>query len=326
VRRWRTPERDFGTWIGDPDDVWTRAAEELVSAGQADSTRRNREFALARFDEFCCEERVANIPASTHVIIAFLNALPGWRSHGNLASYALAIRDRQLAAGLEDPLTPALAQALVGFRRQRSGAVQQHYALEADQVAALVHTIRTFPMSRDDPMLHLCRLRDIALVLLTFSQNLQFHHSRHVLRAQLLLLPKSIVVRCRDEVGRDLFIGPGRDPRTCPVTALRQYLGARADTSPYVFAPHKYDRGQPLGPTIFTTSLRRYARAAGIPARLFSPTSLRRGAVRAAVAAGADPGQTLSHLGIRSMAALERVMRCRRSPAFGAAHADRLQP
>jgi hypothetical protein len=145
-----------------------------------------------------------------------------------------------------------------------------------------------------------------------------------LLRVQLLMGPKAIVVLCRDEVGRDLFLGPGNDPQTCPVAALRRYMRARTDSSPYVFAPHKYDIGQPLGPTIFTTKLARYARAAGIPPRLFSPTSLRRGGASAAVAANADVGAALSNLGIHKVATLEKLAKCRRSPAsLGRADAAR---
>jgi integrase len=311
-----TPEHLFGTWDDATGDAVVLAGDDLVRHGQAATTRQKREFALARFDEFCSEERLPNLPAGVNTIVAFLNALPDSRSYSSLEGFVMAIRDRQLAAGLDDPLTPALAQALVGFKRERSGRVRHTYALEADQVRALVETIRNLPMVRDDQIIHLCRLRDIALILLTFSKNLLFCHARVLLRVQLMLQPRAIVIRCRDEIGRDLFVGPGRDPLTCPVAALRRYLRARTDASPYVFAPHRFDRGQPLGTTVFTTALHRYARAAGIPPRLFSPTSLRRGAARAAAAANADLGQTLSNLGILNVVTLQKLTNTRRSPAF----------
>lgn|GEM_PF-4285737 len=316
MRSAKTPERLFGSWTGTSDAEIVRAAADLLRNGEAESTRAKRKLAVTLFDEFCIEECVPNVPADAATIIAFLNALPASRGHANLETYVNAIRDRQLSAGLEDPLTPTVARALVGFHRRSCGRPQQRYALEVDQVAALVDMIRTLPMPRDDQILHLCRLRDIALILLTFSQNVQFCYSRLFLRAQLLDEPKTIVVRCRDEIGRDLFVGPGRDPRTCPVAALRTYLRARTDSSPYLFAAHKNDRGLPLTPQVFTNRLQSYVRAAGLSRRLFSPTSLRRGAARAAAAANADAGQALSHLGIRSLKVLNNLAKSKRSPVF----------
>lgn len=142
-----------------------------------------------------------------------------------------------------------------------------------------------------------------------------FVKARLLLRAQVLDHGKGITALPHD-VGRDLFIGPGRHPKTCPIAALRRYLKRRTDSSPFLFAGHWLDKGLPLGPNAFNSALQRQARKAGIPPRSFSPFSLRCGAAREAARNKVDPAVSMTNLGIRDLWVFQSLAAAKRSPGL----------
>lgn len=141
-------------------------------------------------------------------------------------------------------------------------------------------------------------LRDTAILELFFSTGLRVSELANLLIEQVNLTIDEFTVKGKGSKHRVVFLSDAAKK------AVKRYLDARQDTSPYIFVRH--DRaaivtvGQPLTPRSIQRLVDRYARAAGIT-KAVTPHTLRHTFATDLLRNGADIRSVQSLLGHESI-------------------------
>jgi len=203
---------------------------ELAKEGKAPNTRRAYESDWTSWVKFCEAEDFVPLPADpdqvklylTHLTTEF--GLSGKKLRPRTAERHLAaINTTHCAMGLTfDRHNPALVKTLDGIRRKFHVSQNGARALRTEHIIALC---KTFGLDRRSQ-------RDKAIILLGFAGGFRRSEIVSLNVGDLEFKDKTLRVMLRksktDQVGkgRTIVILPGRNPKTCPVAAVRAWLGA----------------------------------------------------------------------------------------------------
>jgi len=205
------------------------AAAELAENAKAPNTRRAYESDWASWVKFCVSQNFVPLPADPDHVTLYLThlttefGLAGKKLRPRTAERHLAaINTTHCALGLTfDRHNQALTKTLDGIRRKFRVSQKGARAFRTEDIIALC---KTFGLDRRSQ-------RDKAIILLGFAGG--FRRSEIVgLNVEDLEFKDGILrVMLRksktDQVGkgRTIVIMPGRNSETCPVAAVRTWLG-----------------------------------------------------------------------------------------------------
>jgi integrase len=210
-----------------------------------------------------------------------------------VASIAVA---HKLAGHRLDNRHPAIADVLVGIRRELGGRAKPKKAISVDE---LRHMVRKLPAT-------VAGTRDRAILLIGFAGAFRRSELTALDFVDLNVNTRGVAITVRrsktDQQGQGATIGIPRSRKaTCPVAALEAWLSTlirtdrtggsdTPDSSP-VFRPisrHGLISGLRLSDEALADVVKHAAKRIGLDPRQYAGHSLRRGFMTAASAAGAD--------------------------------------
>ena len=292
-----------GDTAGEPDPGASLLPGDLASVGsyvaaaRAGSTREAYRRDLAAWTAWCTARGLPpHLPADPLQVAAWLAAMAdAGHSPAYVSRRLSALNDAHRGSGHVPPGdSPGVRRTLAGIRRTaaRTGyRPRRARALDTATVRALVEDLPDSPAG----------VRDRALILLGYALGLRASDlvwlriedltpAGHGGLDVLLRFSKTD----QDGAGETLALAEGVRAATCPVRAVRAWVGVLAGQgvrSGPLFRSVGKGRAQQLGATALTTRsvglvLARAAARAGVSAEGLSPHSLRRGFATTAYAQG----------------------------------------
>ena len=283
-------------------------ARDYAYRSRAEATWRGYASDWRGFAAWCRQHGLQALPAAPETVARYLVDAAARYKTGSLQRHLSAIASAHRAGGHESP-TRAEAVRLVwaGIRREHGTAQQGKAPLVTADVAAMVAALPRGPLG----------VRDRALLLVGFAG--AFRRSELVALdvADVERTAAGLVVTIRrsktdqEGAGRKLGIPAGKNPRTCPVRALRAWLElARIQDGPLFRGVDRH--GNVLGRLSdrgVARAVKRAAERAGLDPERYAGHSLRAGLATAAAAAGVEERVIARQTGHRSMVVLRRYIR-----------------
>jgi integrase len=264
------------------------AARGYVESARARSTRERYSKAWRSFLAWCRGAAVEALPADNTGVAVYLAHLAKEGKRVATIHVALvAIGEAHRRAGFDPPHRSAVVrETMKGIRRTVGTAPRRVAPALADNIRAMLSELPDSPIG----------LRDRALLSIGFAGAFR--------RSELVALDvkhlefsteglRIDVARSKtDQEGKGTKIGIpyGRNPLTCPVTALRDWLRAARITSGPVFRSvnrHGHIGGRLTGAAV-ARIVKRSAESAGLDPTQYSGHSLRSGLATSAAHAGAN--------------------------------------
>lgn len=304
-----------GALLDTPSPAGERAlalALSYIEQADAPGTRRVYASDWRHFNGWALEAGFEPLPAAPSTVAAYLASQAGL--------YAIATMRRRLAAIARvhreaghtlDTKEPLIRNTLRGIAREHAEPQRQAAALTTAEVRRLVLTC--------DP--GLTGRRDRALLLLGYAGALRrselvgvdVEHCRFHADALEVLIPRSKMDK--DGEGARISIGRGRQPETCPVRALEEWLrSAELRYGPVFRRVTQHGTVEPgrLSTEAVRLILRKRAAAAGIQGTRMEPISphgLRAGFVTQAYLGGARDEEIMEHTRHKDVATMRRYVR-----------------
>lgn len=287
-----------------------------MSFASAPNTRKAYGQGWKNFSDWCAATGLCGLPATPETVMNFV----AWSlvQRGNRLStvrqHLAAIRYYHLEHAQESPVNQEVRGLMRNAARKLRERPQQKRALTPAQLRALAAVLA----SDDSP----ASRRDHAIILLTFAagwragevlslttDDVWFDAEEH-LHVQLGASKTDQDGRG----GRFVSIPPGRQPATCPVTALRVWLATRGDWQGPLFCGFTGCRGryiQHKGIQYLTFLLRLKQLLVRIdenPSE-YATHSLRAGMITSSVANGVDTLLIMERTGQKSVATVKHYVR-----------------
>ena len=287
-------------------------SQAYQDAADAPATLRAYTADVAHFDAWCGKHGFTSMPATPHVVGAYLAAAGEGYALPTLRRRVAAIaRACRVAGHPLDTKHPAIRETLRGIGRKHGTPPRRAAALTIAEIRKLSRACGP----------DLAGARDRALFLIGFAGALR--------RSELVGLDvadvtwtsdglKLLIERSKtdsDGEGAEIAIPRGRSDETCPVTALQAWLVAAEITAGPVF--RKVNRGggvetARLSPDAVRQILLKRAARAGLKGTLAEPVSphgLRAGFVTAAYRNGVPDEEIMGHTRHRSLATMRSYVR-----------------
>jgi site-specific recombinase XerD len=294
------------------------AAADLAENANAPNTRRAYESDWASWEAFCRAHNFVPLPADPERVTLYLTHLTdffgakGKKLRPRTAERHLAaIATTHCALGLTfDRHHPALAKTLNGIRRTFGVGQKGARALRTEDIIAICETY-----GRD-----IRSLRNKAIILLGFAGGFRRSEIVGLNVEDLKFKDGTLRVTLRrsktdqEGKGRTVVIMPGRNPKTCPVGAVRAWLRAadlEHDGNDPAFRPVNRHSGVELN-RLSDRAVDLIVKGACRTAHLkesYSAHSLRAGHVTESLARGAGRASVKRQTGHASDAMLDRYDR-----------------
>jgi integrase len=286
------------------------SVEKYVESSSAENTRLAYDKQWTAFREWCATKGLCELPAAPETVALYLAACAdAGLAVATLAQAKAVLTRKHEDAGHTSPCAaPLVKQAWAGIRRRLGVAPNQKQPLDADQLRAMYSVLPE----------GLVGVRDRALIGLGFAGGFRRSELVALDVGDLSFVARGLEVLVRrsktDQEGRGLTknVARGRDPTTCTVRAVRDWLELAGIAEGPVFRPvdrHGNVRSQRLTAQSVALVLKRAAAAAGLPTREVSGHSLRAGFVTEAKKHGADDAAIMDQTGHKSLAMVQRYHR-----------------
>jgi integrase len=287
----------------------TARRDHYRAAARAAATLRIYQRDWRHFAAWCDRYRASALPAAPELVELYLADVADRLAVASITQYVSAIAWAHRTAGHESPTaSPLVREALAGIRRAKGTAPAAKAALSLSDLRAIVAGLPDTTKGR----------RDRAILLVGFQSafrrselvGLDVEHVTFEPEGMRLLLPRSKTDQ--EGEGRTVGVPYGRDPRTCPVLALRAWIDAAGIASGPVFRP--VDRHGNVGPgrlgdRVVAAVVKAGAEAVGRDPDEFAGHSLRAGFCTEASRAGCPEWQIRRQSGHRGSAMLLRYIR-----------------
>lgn len=283
-------------------------AQDYAAAARSPRTLAAYAADLAHFQRWAADHRCAALPAEPATLCLYLADLAASYRPSTitrrLASISVAHQDLGLPSPTADPRVRTVAR---GIRRTLGTAA-------AEAAPAGIGEVRRMTAHLPASVLG---ARDRALLLVGFAGALRRSELVALDLADLDDRAEGLTLRLRrsktdqEGAGRLVALPFGRDPQTCPVSALRQWLQMGQIT--YGALLRSVDRhgnvGGRLSDRAVSLIVKRAAEAAGLDPARYSGHSLRAGFATTAAANGASERAIAAQTGHKSMEVLRRYVR-----------------
>lgn len=287
------------------------AARRYAERSSAPNTARACTAALSDFTAWCAGQGLPSLPAAPETVGSFLAARAATHKVASLQLRLVAIGQAHRLAGHRlNTVHPAIRETMKGIRRTRGTAHAKKEAAVSSILRDALDRLAAIPGSRP--------LRDRALLLVGFAAALRRSELVALDVADLRFMPEGVVLILRraktdqEGQGAELAVPYGTSDRTCPVLALRTWLGAAGLAEGAVFvAVHR--TGCVLRTRLSDRDVARIVKAsvdrAGYDAMEFAGHSLRSGFITSAARAGVPEQHIQNQSRHRSLPVLRGYIR-----------------
>jgi integrase len=285
------------------------AAMGYAAANRADRTKRAYTSDWAHFTNWADSHGVTALPADPRTVALYVTDMARTFKAATINRRLAAISVRHKQASLPSPASNAgVLEVMKGIRRTIKTA-------QTEAAPAVIGEIRRM-------IAHLpgdtAGTRDRAVLLVGFAGALRRSELVAIDFEDLKDRDEGIVITLnssktdQEGQGRRVALPFGRDPETCPVTALRSWMAMANIDHGALFRP--VDRHGNIGPDrlgakAVTAIVKRTADRAGLDPTPYSGHSLRAGFITTAAANGAPERAIAAQSGHRSMEVLRRYVR-----------------
>jgi integrase len=283
--------------------------EAFAHAGRSASTTAAYTSDWADFEKFCAGHGLVALPAEPATVALYLTDQADRFKPSTIARRAAAISVAHKRAGHDSPTADGRVREITkGIRRVLGVAQRVASPAGIGEVRRMVAHLPT----------NLAGARDAAVLLIGFASALRASELVAITVDDVRDREAGLVITIRrsktdqEGAGREVAIPFGRDPQTCPVSALRRWLTEAGISEGPVFRAvnrHGSVSPSPLSPRSISLIVQRSARAAGLDPAGFSAHSLRAGFATTAAANGASERSISTQTGHRSMEVLRGYVR-----------------
>ncbi len=297
-------------------------AEEHIRRSKSVATLRAYQSDAGNFSLWCGQHGLGGLPAEPDTVALYLTACAeAGASISTLRRRVVSISQVHKAKGLPSPTaTETVRRVLSGIAREAGSRPRQVAALRLGMLTAMLDAT-----PEDD----LLAVRDRAILLIGFAGGFRRSELAALEVEDLTFVDEGVDVLIRrsktdqEGEGRTIGIPRGRRQQTCPVHALRRWLGiAEITAGPLwpVIAPNGRPGTRRRSPQGRLGSRRldaqgiarvvqRAATRAGLDAKEFAGHSLRAGFATEAAARGASERAIMRQTGHRSVEMVRRYIR-----------------
>jgi integrase len=296
-----TPELAFA------DDL--DRARAYASASKSANTRRAYRSDWADFSAWCTERGLHALPAEPATVAVYLSARAEVLVVATLRRRLSSIAVAHKAAGYASPVDQhPVPEVMAGIARTKGAASNGKRPVFVEDLRAMLAVLGE----------GLRAARDKAVLLLGFATGCRRSEIVALDVADLAFSAQGVTVLLRrsktdqEGHGRRVAVPFGRVPDTCPVRAVRAWLGAAAVAEGPVF--RAVDRTGRVSVARLTAQVvrlivLRVARTAGLDVANLGAHSLRSGLVTSAVIGGASELAIMRQTGHASVAMVRRYTR-----------------
>lgn len=284
------------------------SARNYIGAAKAPATVKVYRAEWAAFEAWCAHHGLDALPADPRTVAMHLADVAGVLAASTIQRRLTVITQAHRTAGHETPVTASVVrETWRGIRRTFGTASEGKAPIRTKDLRAMVTTL-------DDSLLG---VRNRALLVLGFAGAFR--------RSELVALDvddvtetdDGLVVRIRrsktdqEAEGARLGVPWGSDPSTCPVRAVRAWLGASGIEAGPLFRPIERGRAadRRLAAKQVYRLVKRASAAAGLDPERYGAHSLRAGLITSAVEAGAHERDVMRHSRHRSVAVFRGYVR-----------------
>jgi integrase len=293
------------------DDPVAGRARAYVQAAKAPSTQRAYRSDWRDFERWCQRRDLNTLPAEPETVGLYIADLAATHRPATISRRLTAIAKAHQASKLPSPASldhPEVGETLKGIRRTHGTAQPGKRALlTADLLQVLAHL---------DSGLLGCR--DRALLLAGFSGGLRRSELAALDLEDVAWVAEGAVLTLRRSKtdqqgrGRQVAVPRGSHPATCPIAALKAWLGAaRITAGPLFRAVDRHGRAGAAGlhADSVGTIIKRAVSRAGFDPEAFAGHSLRAGFATQAARNGATVFDIMRQTGHRSVQTVARYVR-----------------
>lgn len=304
--------RHAGPTFTAPDLQAIEAARaEFKSAELARNTVLSYDRDWRVFRAWCEAAGRTAMPAPADLVELYcVDLLRRGRKVTTVMRHIRGIQYQHRTTGHENPITASVRQLLSGARRILAQRPAQKEALLTEDIRAMVAAIdRTAPIGA----------RNAALLLFGFASALRRSSLARLELRDLTFTPEGLLVVIRwekqDREGktREIAIPLGRRAATCPVRAMKRWLGFRGDEPGLVFT--RVHRGHTSPEGLLGNRIGQIVQEAAAAVNLdrskYGAHSLRAGFVTEALERGTNELAIARHTGHRSLDTLRLYVRSR---------------
>lgn len=285
-------------------------AQEFLSTTVADSTQEVYARDWRDFTRWCNEHGLADLPAPPEVIawhLTFL-AMKGFRVT-TIRRHSAAIAAAHRASGYPSPTGhPAIKELLRGMSRKLGTPPRPVDVLLSEDIRRMIHALPDT----------LVGARDRALILIGFAGAFRRSELVGLDLDDISYREEGLVVLLRrskvDQEGKGRLVGipHGKNPATCPVTALQCWLELSGISEGAIFRGldrHGHIVSERLSKRSVGEIIKRAAKAAGLDPARHSGHSLRSGHATQAARSGVAEHIIRQQMGHRCPDSLRRYIR-----------------
>jgi integrase len=280
-----------------------------VAATRAASTLRAYASDWADFLAWCAAHRLEALPASPEAVALYITQLAQTRRVSTVQRRLAAISQTHQDAGHPTPTDDRLVRKTMSGIRRTHGTAPRRKA--PTRTKLLREMVRDLPETPEGA-------RDRALLLVGFAGAFRRSELVALDRADIVFDPDGVRITIRasktdqEQAGAIVGLPYGEHPETCPVRALRAWLGCLDDNRPALF--RRISRwGTPCRSRLSAQSValivKRHATAVGQDPKVFAGHSLRAGMATSAAAGGATERDIMQQTRHRSVEMVRRYIR-----------------
>ncbi len=209
-------------------------AQDYAHHSKASTTLDAYHYDWKNFGEWCRDRELSPLPATPQTVALYLADLAQRRKVSTLERRLAAISQAHQLAGHESPTKSAEVRTVMKGIRRTHGTAQEAKA------PATVEVIRRMVEQLPDNLLG---IRDRALLLVGFAGAFRRSELVGLNVDDIAFTDEGLVVTLRrsktdqEGEGRKVGIPYGSQPDTCPVRALRRWLGSAQLSQGAVFRP-----------------------------------------------------------------------------------------
>lgn len=274
---------------------------QFATASRSERTVRAYRSDWTDFEGFCVRHSLEPLPAEPETVALYLADLASRLKPSTIARRAAAISIAHKRAGLASPTADGRVREITtGIRKVLGVAPRTAAPAGTGEVRRMVaHLPRTT-----------VGIRDAALLLIGLATAMRASELVDVQVEDLSWRDEGLLIAIRrsktdqEGAGREVAVPRGREPETCPLSALRRWLEHAHIESGPIFRPvnrHGTVSHEALSSRAVSIVVKRSAERAGLSPDRMSAHSLRAGFVTTAAANGASERSISTQTGHRSV-------------------------
>lgn len=282
---------------------------EYIKSAKAANTWRGYKSDWQHFFNWSKEHNLECLPSSPSTIAMYLAHCASTLKTATIQRRIVAISQFHTGQHYSDPTkSPEVKECWRGIRRTKGIAQIQKSPILVDHLKNILQLIPNTLLGK----------RDRALLLVGFTSAFRRSEIVALNYEDLEFSREGVIVNLRksktDQMGEGRKVGLpySRDPKQCPVIALKKWLEVAAIKEGAIFrGVNRHSQVLPgrLTDRQVANTVKKYCEQIGLDSTLFSGHSLRSGLATSAAIAGASERQIMAQTGHKNSAMVRRYIR-----------------